>query len=98
MIGTILFTSGTITFQGQAIGQLKGITLKNFRKECQLVFQDTLTSLNPVLRMDIIDKIQIRRGKPIPFVESIDEIIKKQDKISAKQFNVLVDIYNKSRS
>jgi ABC-type glutathione transport system ATPase component len=87
LVGLEKPTSGTITFQGQAIGQLKGITLKNFRKECQLVFQDTLTSLNPVLRIrDILlepldNYFQLKRESKIKLIEEMLDLVKLEPRI-----------------
>jgi peptide/nickel transport system ATP-binding protein len=42
-------TSGQIRFNGSEISDLKGKTLRNFRKEVQMIFQDPYQSLNPQL-------------------------------------------------
>lgn len=46
--------SGAILFRNQDISTLKKKTLKQFRKEVQLVFQDPFSSLNPKLRIQHI--------------------------------------------
>lgn len=46
--------SGAILFRNQDISTLKKNTLKQFRKEVQLVFQDPFSSLNPKLRIQHI--------------------------------------------
>lgn len=48
-------TEGNINFAGRDIWTFKGEELKKFRKNCQIIFQDTLTSLNP--NMKIIDTL-----------------------------------------
>lgn len=40
-------TSGRIVFQGEDIKKLRGSKLKTFRKNCQVIFQDAMSSLNP---------------------------------------------------
>nr|WP_150960407.1 dipeptide/oligopeptide/nickel ABC transporter ATP-binding protein [Aneurinibacillus sp. XH2] len=44
-------TGGDILFEGQRIHPLRGAALKDFRKSCQLIFQDTASSLNPSLKI-----------------------------------------------
>jgi ABC-type oligopeptide transport system ATPase subunit len=44
-------TAGKIVFQGREINRFKGGELKKFRKDCQIIFQDTLASLNPLMRI-----------------------------------------------
>lgn len=48
-------TEGKVKFKGVDIWDYKGKDLKNFRKSCQIIFQDTLTSLNP--NMKIVDSL-----------------------------------------
>ncbi len=52
-------TSGSIEFEGKDIQSLNKKELKEFRKECQMVFQDPFSSLDP--RMSIMDII----GEPL---------------------------------
>lgn len=40
-------TSGSITFDGKDIANLKGKELKTYRKDMQMIFQDPYASLNP---------------------------------------------------
>jgi peptide/nickel transport system ATP-binding protein/oligopeptide transport system ATP-binding protein len=40
-------TSGSIRFQGEEIGSIKGRQLKGLRREMQMIFQDPYSSLNP---------------------------------------------------
>ncbi|USS92640.1 ABC transporter ATP-binding protein [Fructobacillus americanaquae] len=46
--------SGTITFDGQDLGQLKKQGMKDFRKQAQMIFQDPQASLNGRLRVEDI--------------------------------------------
>ncbi len=48
-------TSGKIVFRGKNIGELKGDSLREFRKSVQIIFQDPFSSLNP--RMTVFDTI-----------------------------------------
>jgi len=48
-------TSGRIIFRGNDISAIKGDTLRGFRKEVQIIFQDPFAALNP--RMRIIDTL-----------------------------------------
>lgn len=48
-------TSGKIVFRGKNIGELKGDSLREFRKSVQIIFQDPFASLNP--RMTVFDTI-----------------------------------------
>jgi len=46
---------GTIIFDGEGVDEFGGIELKTFRRQLQMVFQDSFASLNP--RLTIIDTI-----------------------------------------
>jgi oligopeptide/dipeptide ABC transporter ATP-binding protein len=48
-------TSGKIFFRGNDIAELKGNSLREFRKSVQIIFQDPFASLNP--RMTVLDTI-----------------------------------------
>ncbi|APH16849.1 ABC transporter family protein [Clostridium sporogenes] len=48
-------TEGSIKYKGKNIWSFKGKELKNFRKQCQIIFQDTYCSLNPNIR--VIDSL-----------------------------------------
>lgn len=48
-------TSGTISFRGRDVRELKGDELKGFRKSVQIIFQDPFASLNP--RMTVFDAL-----------------------------------------
>jgi peptide/nickel transport system ATP-binding protein len=45
---------GEVLFDGQVVGS-KGLSLKDFRRQAQMVFQDSYASLNP--RLNILDSI-----------------------------------------
>ena len=42
------YDDGNIIFKGEDISKLKGRKLLDFRKECQIIFQDPYASLNPI--------------------------------------------------
>lgn len=42
------YDKGNIIFKGEDISKLKGRKLLDFRKECQIIFQDPYASLNPI--------------------------------------------------
>lgn len=44
-------SKGNIEYENKNIWDYKGKDLKRFRRECQIIFQDTLTSLNPNLKI-----------------------------------------------
>ena len=46
---------GELVFDGDAVGALRGITLKELRRQAQMVFQDSASSLNP--RMPARDSV-----------------------------------------
>lgn len=48
-------SSGIIKYKDRDIWCFKGNELKNFRRECQIIFQDTYCSLNPNLK--VIDSL-----------------------------------------
>jgi oligopeptide transport system ATP-binding protein len=49
------FDSGEVLFHGQTLGKLDGETLRQVRKNLQMVFQDPFASLNPRMRVgDIV--------------------------------------------
>ncbi|SMP62024.1 ABC transporter ATP-binding protein [Noviherbaspirillum suwonense] len=47
--------SGAMIFDGDGVGEFGGLALKAFRRELQMVFQDSFASLNP--RLSIVDTI-----------------------------------------
>lgn len=50
-------TSGSITFQGENIHRLRKEEWKRYRKKCQIIFQDSLSALNPSMKIrDILNE------------------------------------------
>jgi ABC-type glutathione transport system ATPase component len=47
MLGLLAPTQGHVMYQGQDIAELQGETWRRFRRDVQVVFQDTGASLNP---------------------------------------------------
>lgn len=47
IIGLLPLESGSIRFEGQEVGALRGAELKAFRRKVQMIFQDPFGSLNP---------------------------------------------------
>jgi len=43
-------TAGELIFDGDVVGELGGISLRELRRNMQMVFQDSYSSLNPRLR------------------------------------------------
>lgn len=63
--------SGELIFDGQGVEQFRGIALKDFRKNLQMVFQDSFASLNP--RLTILEAIAYGprvHGTPAPIAEA----------------------------
>jgi oligopeptide/dipeptide ABC transporter ATP-binding protein len=54
-------TAGTVTFDGQDVGQLKAGALRSLRKQMQIIFQDPFGSLNP--RRTVFDTL----AEPLTF-------------------------------
>jgi ABC-type glutathione transport system ATPase component len=57
LLGLLAPSSGTISFRGEPIDQLRGAARKEFRRKVQVVFQDTGASLNP--RRSIGDSVAL---------------------------------------
>ncbi len=51
MLGLLAPTSGTVSFRGMPLTRLRGEMRREFRREIQVVFQDTGASLNPRKRI-----------------------------------------------
>jgi len=47
LLGLLPLTDGTISYDGQSISEMDSSTMKDFRSECQIVFQNPHSSLNP---------------------------------------------------
>jgi peptide/nickel transport system ATP-binding protein len=48
----IPYDDGEVLFDGEAIGGVRGLTMKEFRRAMQMVFQDSYSSLNPRLPVE----------------------------------------------
>ena len=56
--------AGTIVFDGDPVGGLRGISVRDLRRQMQMVFQDSYSSLNPRAQIaDIIAFGQIAHGR-----------------------------------
>jgi len=55
--------SGKMVFKGDDVSQLQGRSLKSYRKEVQMVFQDPYGSLNPRIKVGsaIVDVLDVHR-------------------------------------
>lgn len=70
-------TTGTIKYNGEDIWSLKNKEEKKFRRECQIIFQDTYYSLNPSIK--IIDNLMEPLNNHFNYLskeEKIDKIKK----------------------
>ncbi|SAI70922.1 oligopeptide/dipeptide ABC transporter atp-binding protein-like [Bordetella ansorpii] len=45
-------TAGELVFDGQPVGGIRGLSLKEYRRQVQMVFQDSYASLNPRLTIE----------------------------------------------
>ncbi|MBX9873830.1 MAG: dipeptide/oligopeptide/nickel ABC transporter ATP-binding protein, partial [Beijerinckiaceae bacterium] len=48
----IPYDAGEVLFDGESIGGVRGLTMKEFRRAMQMVFQDSYSSLNPRLPVE----------------------------------------------
>ena len=55
LLHLILPDAGELVFDGEAVGETGGIALKDLRRQAQMVFQDSASSLNP--RMPVRDSV-----------------------------------------
>ena len=51
LCGLIPPTAGTVLYQGRPLSQLRGESLRQFRRSVQIIFQDSTASLNPLMRI-----------------------------------------------
>jgi ABC-type glutathione transport system ATPase component len=51
LLGLLAPSEGTVRFRGEALGDLRGAAWRRFRREVQVVFQDSSASLNPRRRI-----------------------------------------------
>ncbi|CAM4007814.1 ABC transporter domain-containing protein [Bordetella tumbae] len=70
-------TAGELVFDGQTIGPGGGLSLKEYRRQVQMVFQDSYASLNP--RLTIEDSIafapQVHGMRRRPAIERAHELL-----------------------
>ena len=55
LLHLIVPDAGELVFDGEAVGEASGILLKDLRRQAQMVFQDSASSLNP--RMPVRDSV-----------------------------------------
>ncbi|MCY3755651.1 MAG: ABC transporter ATP-binding protein [Alphaproteobacteria bacterium] len=68
-------TAGSITFEGQELGGLRGEALRSMRRRIQVIFQDPYSSLNPRLKIGEII------GEPIRVHGLIPDKAKREDRV-----------------
>lgn len=78
-------TAGTIIYNGTDLVKLHGSTLKSFRKDIQIVFQDPYSSLNPRMTIGeaIAEPMQVHGLAPNP-KERREKVISLLEKVSLK--------------
>jgi ABC-type glutathione transport system ATPase component len=57
LLGLLAPSEGTVSFRGQPVDQLRGMGWKSFRREVQVVFQNSGASLNP--RRSVADSVAV---------------------------------------
>ena len=63
ILGLERASEGNILFEGKSVASMKGQELRNFRRSCQMVFQDPFSSLNPRLTvLDIVGEAMLWHG------------------------------------
>ena len=63
ILGLERASDGNILFEGKKVSCLNGQELRNFRRSCQMVFQDPFSSLNPRLTvLDIVGEAMLWHG------------------------------------
>ncbi|MCR1933299.1 ABC transporter ATP-binding protein [Clostridium tepidum] len=92
ILGLENVTEGSIKYKGNNIDLFKGKKLKNFRKECQIIFQDTYCSLNPNIKiidslMEPLDNFfaELSKNEKITKIENI-VVFAKLDKDILKKY------------
>jgi len=68
-------TAGSITFEGQELGGLRGEALRSMRRRIQVIFQDPYSSLNPRLKIGEII------GEPIRVHGLIPDKAKREERV-----------------
>ena len=63
ILGLERASEGEVLFEGKSVSSMKGQELRNFRRSCQMVFQDPFSSLNPRLTvLDIVGEAMLWHG------------------------------------
>ncbi|MCM3004855.1 ABC transporter ATP-binding protein [Priestia koreensis] len=83
-------TSGSIIFNGKDITHLNGASLRKYRHDLQLIFQDPYASLNPVHMVGDIIAAPLRNYRRLPTKE-----IKKEVMMLLKKVGLPEDAYDK---
>ena len=69
------YDAGNIIFKGEDISKLKGRKLLDFRKECQIIFQDPYASLNPIKNIKQTLTEPIKYHKIVSSTEKVIELL-----------------------
>ena len=69
------YDDGNIIFKGEDISKLKGQKLLDFRKECQIIFQDPYASLNPIKNIKQTLTEPIKYHKIVSSTEKVIELL-----------------------
>ena len=69
------YDDGNIIFKGEDISKLKGRKLLDFRKECQIIFQDPYASLNPIKNIKQTLTEPIKYHKIVSSTEKVIELL-----------------------
>ena len=69
------YDKGNIIFKGEDISKLKGRKLLDFRKECQIIFQDPYASLNPIKNIKQTLTEPIKYHKIVSSTEKVIELL-----------------------
>ncbi|KOO50290.1 ABC transporter ATP-binding protein [Priestia koreensis] len=83
-------TSGSIIFNGKDITHLNGASLRKYRRDLQLIFQDPYASLNPVHMVGDIIAAPLRNYQRLPSKE-----IRKEVMMLLKKVGLPEDAYHK---
>jgi peptide/nickel transport system ATP-binding protein len=74
MIGLLPSSGGEVLYRGQAIGDATAAQRRAFRLDCQLVFQDPYSSLDPRQKVGEIVAEPLLHGKPLTAGERRDTV------------------------
>lgn len=86
------FTDGTLEVNGQAVQNLKGKELRNFRRKIGMVFQ----SFNLITRTSVIKNVLTSRVPDLSPIKSLFGIYSKEDKVAALEALDKVGILDKA--